>query len=153
MGWLLNNSALRATYEQGKVRTARAETARDGLTFNYNFRSDVADVSFPFFPGKDWRFRLTPLSLQFNANYVDMESETNRYLEIISLPVDTLVQPIKALDNRLQMNTGMNFELVPSLTGNFSFLQARELAPSLNRNICQQQASGADYREKREAPR
>ncbi len=130
MGWFLDNSALRVTYEDRRSRTARSETEADGYSFNYNFRSDVADLSFPFFPGKDWRFRLTPLSVQFNANYIDTKSVTKRFAEIISLPEDSLVQPIKALDNRLQMNTGMNFELVPSLTGNFALVQAREIAPT-----------------------
>jgi hypothetical protein len=130
LGWFLDNSSLRLSYDDRKTRTARSETVSDGLSFNYNFRSDVADLSFPFFPGKDWRFRLTPMNFQFNANYVDSKSETKRFLEIISLPGDSVVQPIKSLDNRLQMNTAMNFELVPSLTGNFGFVQARNLAPT-----------------------
>ncbi|HSG81986.1 MAG TPA: hypothetical protein VLC48_07045, partial [Gemmatimonadota bacterium] len=130
MGWLLDNSALRLSYAEASSRTSRSETTSDGITVNYNFRSDVADLSFPFFPGKDWRFRLTPLNFQFNANFVDTETESRRYLEIVSLPGDTAVQPILALDKRLQVNTNMNFELVPSLTGNFAFVQAQELAPT-----------------------
>jgi hypothetical protein len=130
MGWLLDNSALRFSWAEQSSRTSRSETTSDGLTVNYNFRSEVADLSFPFFPGKDWRLRLTPLDFQFNANFVDSKTESRRYLEIVSLPGDSAVVPILGLDKRLQMNTGMNFELVPSLTGNLGFVQAQELAPT-----------------------
>jgi hypothetical protein len=79
---------------------------------------------------KETRLRLTPQTLQLGSAYVDAQSETQRFVEIIELPVDSVVVPILRLDNRLQTNTNMTFEPLSSLTGLFAFSQGRELAPT-----------------------
>ncbi|NIR46567.1 MAG: hypothetical protein GWM93_20590 [Gemmatimonadetes bacterium] len=130
LGWFADNSALRLSYEKRTDRTSRSETETSGYSANYSFRSDVSDVSFPLLPVKDWRFRLTPVDLQFNLNYVNGRAETRRFQEVIELPSDSSVRPIKSLDNRLRLNGSMNFEPVPALRGQVALSQARDLAPT-----------------------
>ncbi len=130
VGWFIDNSSLRFSYDNRKSRTSRSQTRSSGLGAGYSFRDDVIDLSLPLFPGKDWRFRLTPLSVQFSTNYTNTESNTERFEEIIQLPDDTAAVPVLRLDERLIGNATMNFAPVPSLTGTVSSTQARELVPT-----------------------
>ncbi|MEE9133100.1 MAG: hypothetical protein V3U13_06025 [Gemmatimonadota bacterium] len=130
IGWIVDNSALRLSYDERKSQTSRSQTRSYGFTAGYSFRSDVGEVSLPFFPGKDWRLRLTPLNIQFNTSYVDSESDTKRFSEIIELPIDTATVPIKTFDQRLQTNTTMTFEPIAALTGRWLATETRGLVPT-----------------------
>jgi hypothetical protein len=130
VGWLADNSSLRFSYDRRASQTSRSETESNTLSLGYSFRSDLFDLSLPLFPGKDWRLRLTPLSVQFNTSYADSKSEIRRFQEIISLGADSAAVPIRALDERLLSNATMNFEPITALTGRFTVTEARELVPA-----------------------
>jgi hypothetical protein len=143
VGWLVDNSSLRLTYDERSGRTSRSETESSGFAASYGFRDQVGDISIPLFPGpleylvfflpesaRRSRLRLTPTSLQLGATYIDSEVQTQRFEEIIGLPADTGVVPILTFDERLQTVTTLNFEPVSDLTGRFFLTQGRDLLPS-----------------------
>jgi hypothetical protein len=76
------------------------------------------------------RLRFTPTTLQVGATYVDLDAETRRYEEIVALPQDSIVVPIRTIDERLTTNVGVTFEPVSALTGRAFFTQGRQLVPS-----------------------
>jgi hypothetical protein len=130
IGWFVDNSALRVMLDRQTSQSSRSRTEARGTSISYSFRSDVADLSIPIVPGKDWRLRLSPKNLQFGAGYVNSDAETRRFQEVITLPGDTAVVPIRTLDRRLQANASMGFEPFASLSGQFALAQTRELAPT-----------------------
>jgi hypothetical protein len=143
VGWLVDNSSLRFSYDKRSTQTSRSTTEFDAVGAGYSFRSDVGNVSFPLFPSilgrvffflpdalKDSRLRLTPQSVQFSTSFSDATSETRRFREIIELGEDTDVIPILSLDKRLQTNAAIGLEPLNALTGRIQFTQARELTPT-----------------------
>jgi hypothetical protein len=130
VGWLVNNSALRFSYDDRKYRTSRSETQSHLLSTGYSFRSNVGNVSVPIVPGTDLKLRLTPTNLQFSTGYVNGESDTKRFAEIIELPVDQDARPVKAYDQQLQTNTNITFEPLPALTGRWLATEIRDLVPT-----------------------
>ena len=143
MSWLLDNSALRFSYDRRNTKNTRTSTEADGIATGYSYRSDVGDVSLPLFPGpldkiffflpravRGSRLRLTPLSLQLASSYVNAETQTERFAEIIELPGDSAVVPITRLDQRLQGNLSANLAPFSSLTGRLGLAQDRDLVPT-----------------------
>ncbi len=143
VGWFIDNSALRLSYDRRTNQNSRSTSESDVVRAGYTFRDDVADVSLPLFPGplaklffflpaavRESRLRLTPQSVQLNANYVNSETETRRFDQIIELPGDTAAVPIRMLDQRLQTNTTVNLEPLSALTGRVTLNQTRELVPT-----------------------
>ncbi len=143
IGWLVDNSALRFSYDKSTTRTSRSDTESSGLTAGYSFRDNVGDISIPFFPGpvgdiffflptsvRNSRLRLTPTAFQLGTTYVDIEAETRRYQEIVELPGDSTVVPIVRLEERLQTNATLNFEPITALTGRIFISQGRDLVPT-----------------------
>ncbi|UCC73363.1 MAG: cell surface protein SprA [Gemmatimonadota bacterium] len=143
VGWLIDNSSVRLTYDKGSGRTSRSETESSGFAASYGFRDNVGEISIPFFPGplehvvfflpesvRRSRLRLTPTSFQLGTTYVDREARTRRFEEIVELPEDSSVVPIITLDERLQTNTTLNLEPITDLTGRFFFMQGRDLVPT-----------------------
>jgi hypothetical protein len=143
LGWLVDNSSVRLTYDRRSGRTSRSEVESSGFTASYSFRDRVGDISIPLFPGpleylvfflpesvRRSRLRITPTALQLGATYVDNEAETRRFEEIVGLPADTGVVPVLTLDQRLQTITTVNFEPLADLTGRVFFTQGRDLAPT-----------------------
>jgi hypothetical protein len=143
IGWFVDNSSVRLTYDKRSGRTSRSEIESSGFAASYGFRDQVGEISIPIFPGplgylvfflpesvRRSRLRLTPTSLQLGATYLDNEAETQRFEEIVGLPADTGVVPILTLDERLQTVTTLNFEPLTDLTGRFFFTQGRDLVPT-----------------------
>ncbi len=143
IGWFVDNSSVRLTYDRRSGRTSRSEIESSGFAASYGFRDQVGEISIPIFPGplgylvfflpesvRRSRLRLTPTSLQLGATYLDNEAETQRFEEIVGLPADTGVVPILTLDERLQTVTTLNFEPLTDLTGRFFFTQGRDLVPT-----------------------
>ena len=129
VGWLIDNSALRLSYDERKSQNSRATTETSSLSAGYSFRSDVGNISLPI-PGTGSGFRLTPTTFQFNTGYVNGQSDTKRYAEIIELPVDTAVVPVAAFDERLATNTSIAFEPITALTGRWAATESRDLVPT-----------------------
>jgi len=143
VGWFVDNSSLRLSYDDRSTQTSRSRSEFDAFGVGYNFRSDVADVSFPLFPGfigdalfflpnalTGSRLRLTPQTLQFSTSFSDAETQTRRFREIIELAEDSAVVPIRSLDKRLQTNASVGLEPLDALTGRIQFTQAREITPT-----------------------
>jgi len=143
IGWLVDNSSVRLTYDRRSGRTSRSDVESSGFTASYTFRDRVGEISVPLFPGplqylvfflpesvRRSRLRLTPTALQLGATYIDNEAETRRFEEIVGLPADTGVVPILTLDERLQTITTLNFEPIADLTGRFFLTQGRDLVPT-----------------------
>ncbi|UCF19155.1 MAG: cell surface protein SprA, partial [Gemmatimonadota bacterium] len=143
VGWLVDHSSARFSYDRRTTRTSRSDSEASGVTAGYSFLSDIGNVSIPFFPGfikdlffflpnsmKQSRLRLSPRSFQFNSTYFDSESQTRRFQEIVELPDDSVVVPVRTLGERLTTNTSMNLEPITALTGRFLFSQGRELVPT-----------------------
>ena len=143
VGWFIDNSALRFSYDRRTNQNSRSSSESDVIRAGYSFRHDVVDISLPLFPGplaklffflpaavRESRLRLTPQSVQLNASYVDAETETRRFEQIIELPSDTAAVPIRMLDQQLQTNATVNLEPLTSLTGRVTLNQTRELVPT-----------------------
>ncbi len=130
VGWFVDNSSLRFSYDDRKSRTSRSETKSYSLSAAYNFRSDVGNVSVPLLPGTNLKLRLTPTIFSFSTGYVKGEADTKRFAEIIELPVDQDVKPVKAYDQVLQANTNISFEPLPALTGRWLATEVRDLVPT-----------------------
>ncbi|MEE8550062.1 MAG: hypothetical protein V3T08_02280, partial [Gemmatimonadota bacterium] len=143
IGWLIDTSALRFSYDKRESQNSRSETEANALTAGYSFRSEVGDVSLPLFPGfvsklffflpnsvKRSRLRLTPQSIALATGYVDSKSETLRFEEIIALPSDAQAVPVERFDERLNSNATIALEPFTSLTGRLVLSQARELVPT-----------------------
>ena len=105
IGWLVDNSALRFTLNDRNWRTSRSTSESSNFTAGYSFRSGVSDLSFPIFKPfiflprsiRDSRFRITPQRLQFGASYLDSETLTRRFQDIVQLPSDSAAVPIRTL--------------------------------------------------------
>ncbi len=138
VGFLVDKSSLRFTYDRRTSQTSRSNSLAQTYSLVYNYTSDVGDISIPLFPEflhkalffLPERLRLTPRSIQLGSSYVDTEAETRRFSEIIELPQDSAVAPIRTLDERIQANTTVNFEPVEALTGRMTFTHGRERVPA-----------------------
>jgi hypothetical protein len=126
----VDNSALRFSYDERKSQTSRSQTDAYTLSTNYNFRSEVGNVSVPLIPGTDLRLRLTPTVISFNTGYANGQTDTKRFSEIIELPGDTAFKPVLAYDQRLLSNTNISFEPLTALTGRWLATEARNLVPT-----------------------
>ncbi len=138
IGFLVDRSSLRFSYDRRNSQTSRSTSLAQTYSLAYNYSSEVGDISIPLFPGflqrllffLPERLRLTPRSIQLGSAYVDTEAETRRFSEIIGLPRDSAVTPIRTLDERIQANTTINFEPVEALTGRMSLTHGRERVPA-----------------------
>ncbi len=138
VGFIVDRSSLRFSYDRRTSQTSRSTSLAQTYSLSYNYSSEVGDLSVPLFPSflhkalffLPERLRLTPRSIQLGSSYVDTEAETRRFSEIIQLPQDSAVAPIRTLDERIQANTTVNFEPVEALTGRMSLTHGRERVPA-----------------------
>ncbi len=138
VGFLVDRSSLRFSYDRRTSQTSRSTSLAQTYSLAYNYSSELGDISIPLFPSFlhkilfifPERLRLTPRSIQLASSYLDTKAETRRFSEIIELPQDSAVAPIRTLDERIQANTTVNFEPVEALTGRMSVTHGRERVPA-----------------------
>lgn len=150
---LVDGVSLRFGYNTAERNGINSRNLSEGINASFSYNRQLAPRTFDITPGfietvlgwltpegmedsqvfqrvTDAEFQWTPANISFSSSYNDQSGRTYRYDEILQLPSDDDVEPVRSAREGLENSARVSFRPFTSLTADFSVTSSRDLLPA-----------------------